>query len=456
MSLGDFIKDVFSDSLIYGASKAVTVLAGLITLPILSRFLSVEEIGFFDFYNTIIVLVSSLAFFGLDSVYGMVISGKSEVKEHRGLESSIIVILMIGVSLAFVLMLLLEEYIGVDMEALWLYFLLVLPSNILVMFYSNKAKWKREKTTYLFITIGRSFLVLFGVLLLSYSHLLSFQTYLILNVLFRLLILVALFFRGFIELEIPALQTISDLYRLSSYLGLIAVLYSALPFLERYLILNWLSSAELGRYTIMLKCASLLLIIATIFNTMWGPLSLQLKLNGNYMRKIFVMTIAYLYVLGVVIIGAYSDFILGFLVPGYDVEMSIKEIHIISLNTAVLSINNLIETDYLRLHRTSSLFKVHISTLLLGYFLSFFVDRLIDLLLLYSIVYSLRLLINTLLLYVYDRVLYSSIIPIVLAYLFIFNRGDDSTSMSIEVLVLIIFLTLNFIYAAINPKFKKW
>ena len=296
MSLGDFTKNVLSDSLIYGVSKAVTVLAGLITLPILSRFLRVEEIGFFDFYNTIIVLVSSLAFFGLDSVYGMIISGKSEVKELRDLEASIIVILMTGVSLAFLLMLFLEDYIGLDMGAIWLYFLLVLPSNILVMFYSNKAKWKRDKETYLFITIGRSILVLFGVLLLSYTGLLSFKSYLVLNVVFRLIILIFLMYTGFIELNTPSLRTISKLYRATSYLGLIAVLYALLPFLERFVVLNWLSSADLGRYTIILKCTSLLLIIATIFNTVWGPLSLQLKIDGNYLRKVFMITISYLYI----------------------------------------------------------------------------------------------------------------------------------------------------------------
>lgn len=455
MALKHFVKNLFSDTLVYGVSKAVTVLAGLVTIPILSRFLLVEEIGMFDFFNTIIVLISSLAFFGLDSTYGVIITGMSKIREDHQLESSIVVILLITVFASFTFMVLFQELIGIDMKELWSYFISVLPLNILVMFYSNKAKWKRDKGTYLFITIGRSILVLFGVLFLSYTGLLSFKSYLVLNVVFRLIILIFLMYTGFIELNTPSLRTISKLYRATSYLGLIAVLYALLPFLERFVVLNWLSSADLGRYTIILKCTSLLLIIATIFNTVWGPLSLQLKIDGNYLRKVFMITISYLYIYGVLLIGVKSDTILEFLVPGYNIEVPRFEIFLIGLNTAMLSVNSLIETDFLRIDRTATLLKIHLFTLGVGFVLSFNVVSLVDILVLYSIVYALRLVLNTVMLYNYDKVLYSSIVPIAV-FIILLLSFENVLEHIVRVLT---FLSIAFIinvgYVTINPKFTR-
>lgn len=454
MILSHFIRNVFSDTIVYGVSKAITVLAGLVTLPILSRFLLVEEIGLFDYYNTAIVLVSSVAFFGLDSIYGLVITGNSKIRNDLHLESSILIIVLSGVLASFLIMLVFRKHIGIDIEVLWTYFVFVLPLNVLVLFYSNKAKWKRNKGVYLFITIGRALSILCGVLFLSKTGLLSLKTYLMLNILFRLVILVTLYCKKFIAWNPPSLQTISKLYRLASYLGFIAVSYALLPFLERLLVLDRLSAADLGRYTVMLKCTSLLLLVATIFNTVWGPLSLQLKIDGNYMRKVFIVTISYCYIFGVLLVGSFYDEILGFLVPGYAIDIGSSEIFLAGLNTAILSVNNLLETDFLRLNRTDTLFKLHIFTLAIGLVLSFYVDSLEEILSLYCIVYSLRLVFNSIILYLYDSILYSSFIPILLSFVLLLNLDYALGNMAIVVAFFIVAFVINVSYVTIDPKLK--
>ena len=67
LSVKEKVKFLFRDSLFFGGLKAVSMLFPLLTIPILTRYFSVENYGLYDSLIVLANLVAAFLVFGQDS-----------------------------------------------------------------------------------------------------------------------------------------------------------------------------------------------------------------------------------------------------------------------------------------------------------------------------------------------------------------------------------------------------
>lgn len=148
-----------------------------------------------------------------------------------------------------------------DNNNLILLIILQIPFFILINFSQNILKWTFQKSKFIIISVGSSFVILVGLILAFY-----FFEFTIL-----FLELLGLFFVRKWLCKVYKFTMIKDLVKYGYPFGIISLITAGLPFAERVIVLNSLSVYELGLYSIALKLTFFISLPIQAFQTAWGP-----------------------------------------------------------------------------------------------------------------------------------------------------------------------------------------
>jgi O-antigen/teichoic acid export membrane protein len=290
------------DSVLYGAASAISKAFSLITFPILARHLSVIEYGVLDYFLVLTSLLTIFFVFGQDSAVARFFYEYNDVENRKQLISQSLIFQLTGLALLLPLFWLFANGISLrlvktpDSVFLFRIVLLHMPFLVVINFSQNLLKWTFSRARFLTMSLGsalmQSIFLVVAVLVFDVG---------IAGVLVFSLATSALF--GAIGLTFIRHWFIlpTDLRHLRTMLpfaipiGVICVIGAFSPAMERLLTLSLLGAEQLGLYAAGAKLAMLIGLLASAFQTAWGPFWLSLYkqadagLTFNWVFKSFAL-----------------------------------------------------------------------------------------------------------------------------------------------------------------------
>lgn len=267
-NLSFLVKDAF----IYGGAIFINAVFMLLTIPVLTKNLSINEYGIVDLFLTFLTFLVILFVFGQDSaVARFFYEYKSRRKRKKIISESLYFQILFVVFFLPLVYFLLLFYLDEDITLLLL-IILQIPFFMLINFSQNILKWTFQKGKFIIISVGSSFIVLLGLILGFYFFEFSirevFYVYLVSRIIFGLL---GLFFVRKWLCKIYRFTIIKELIKYAYPFGIISLITIGLPFAERVIVLDSLSTYELGLYSIALKLTFFVALPIQAFQTAWGP-----------------------------------------------------------------------------------------------------------------------------------------------------------------------------------------
>lgn len=287
-SIGERLKFLIKDSVIYGGISSASKFLHIFLLPILTRLLSQEDYGIYDTLLIISNFALVLIIAGTDSSVARFFYETKDEEDKKELISQTLFI-EIGLSFLFSFILwigsdlILRFYFGSNIYAIELKILIIsLPFIALVRFTQNVLKWIFKRKEFLFVSSG------------------SIITTILLSIVFVTLISPEIKYLFYAQLLSMSIYASVGLYCCREYLKfpvslntIIPQLKFGLPFtanniitafvpaLDRYFISTFLGLGTLGVYAVGNKISQLSQIAINGFQIAWGPLAYSIMHEKN-------------------------------------------------------------------------------------------------------------------------------------------------------------------------------
>lgn len=282
-SVGRRLQFLAKDSVIYGLGAALNKAITLITFPLLARHFSVQDFGIIDLLNTLVVLVITLLVFGQDSAVARYFYEHDDTVIRRQVVSQSLAFQLGILALVVPPLLMLSGplstllKLGAEGESIVRLMILQVPFFLLINFSQGILKWTFRRWPFLFISVGSTVTTLIGLLLaLKFSNLSVvdlFTIYLAVRAIFGLAGV------WFVRQWITWPAGLGHLRRLIPFavpFGIVCVISSTLPFIERNAVVALIGTEALGIFAAGAKVAMLIGIVINAFETSWGPFSLSI------------------------------------------------------------------------------------------------------------------------------------------------------------------------------------
>ncbi len=345
------IKFLFKDSFVYGGASAISKAFSLIIFPILIKNFTVSEYGTLDFLSALSSFLLIFLIFGQDSNVARFYYDFQTDKEKKDLISQ---------SLFFQLLFsfLLIPFLWFNSEIIIQYFfnnlkinvyfkiiLIQIPSLILINFSQNILKWTFNKKKFLIISLGYTFIQTIILFLIVNFKKINIIDYLLMNCILSYIFgIIGLYFTKQ-WLTIPkTFNIIRNTFSFSFSYGIICIITSLLPTLERSLTLNILGTHSLGIYATSIKIAMLIGLLVNAFQTAWGPFSLSIFKEKDTIQTYNLVLKFYtiLLVLSIILVSTFSKIILFTLAP-IEYQNAYLYIFTICLSISIQSIISIFE-----------------------------------------------------------------------------------------------------------------
>ncbi|MDN5076930.1 oligosaccharide flippase family protein [Aliarcobacter butzleri] len=339
------LRFLFKDSVIYGGAIIINAIFMLLTIPILTKNLTVNEYGIVDLFLTLLTFLVIIFVFGQDSsVARFFYEYKSIRKKKKIISESLYFQLLVTILFLPIVYFLLRVNFE-DNNNLILLIILQIPFFILINFSQNILKWTFQKSKFIIISVGSSFVILVGLILAFYffefTIYVVFYIYFISRIVFGLL---GLFFVRKWLCKVYKFTMIKDLVKYGYPFGIISLITAGLPFAERVIVLNSLSAYELGLYSMALKLTFFISLPIQAFQTAWGPFVYSNFKNEqmyglfNYVFKIYCIILLLLLLL----LDFMKKYIISILSSQDYLEAS-SIVFFLALSIVILAIGNILE-----------------------------------------------------------------------------------------------------------------
>jgi O-antigen/teichoic acid export membrane protein len=288
MALGERLRFLVGDSVVYGGAAAASKALALITFPILTHHFSVVEFGLIDLFNVFAGFLAILVVFGQDSAVARLFSEQPDDQSRREMVSQSLAF-QLGLAALFLLpVFFLSDLVAgrlsdapVGRQCLLLV-LAQVPFLVLLNFARNLLKWTFSRGPFMWLSLGvvaANALALVAavtffdirvetVFIMSLGVQAGFGLYGIF--LIRRWLIVPSHFdylRQLIPFALP--------------LGLICSVAAFTPALERIVIKSLFGGHDVGLYAAGAKVAMLMALVVQAFQTAWGPFSLAIHKEHN-------------------------------------------------------------------------------------------------------------------------------------------------------------------------------
>lgn len=283
LSLRDRLKFLARDAAIYGGAGALNKAFALVTFPLLARHFSVEDYGLIDLLNTAVVLLSTFLVFGQDSAVARFFYEHRELPQRRQIISQSLcfqaAFLLLLVPVLWVLAGPVSAQISsaADSKILLRLMILQAPFFLLINFSQNILKWTFARSKFLAVSIGSTVFttlaLLAGVVVFDITVTGVFLVYLVTRAIFGLLGL--WFVREWLTFP-SQWRFLREMMPYAIPFGIIGLASTAMPTMERGLILSMLDRHHLGLFAAGAKVAALIGLPINAFQIAWGPFSLAI------------------------------------------------------------------------------------------------------------------------------------------------------------------------------------
>jgi O-antigen/teichoic acid export membrane protein len=306
------LKFLFKDTVIYGGASAISKLFGILTFPVMARYFSIEDYGTIDAYNVLSALLVTLLVFGLDSSVARYFYQYEEVKEKKTVVSEALVVQIVLVFISIPFLFYFSDNISKfysrrnDVKPLTNLIIWQIPFSLMINFSGNILKWNFKRTRYLIIQLGSTFFyvgsILIGIYFFKINIVDVFKIYLIIRLIFGVVGMI--FIANWLTVDLR-FNKIRPLLQYGAPYGVICVITSVLPALDRYFINEYLTRYDLGLYAAGTKVAYLIQFPIYAFQMAWGPFYLSLFKDPNASKtynKVFSLFTIFICSVGLLII----------------------------------------------------------------------------------------------------------------------------------------------------------
>jgi O-antigen/teichoic acid export membrane protein len=295
---------LLKDSVLYGGASALSKAFALITFPLLARGLSVTDYGVLDYCLVLASLLTIFFVFGQDSAVARYFYDFENAEDQSQLITQSLIFQFAWLVVLLPIMWLSAEWWTrwiidtADGASLGRIIILKLPFLLLINFSQNLLKWTFARLNFLILSLGYS-LFQVGVLIISIK---VFETgvlgilkaSLISDLIFGTLGLI--YVRKWV-VRPKTFQHLANLIPFAFPYGIICIMSTFSPTLERIIISNLFGYEQLGYYAVATKIAMLIALAVRAFQTAWGPFAISLYQQEdaiqtyNSVLKIFSLSI---------------------------------------------------------------------------------------------------------------------------------------------------------------------
>lgn len=274
---------LLKDSFLYGGAAAVSKAFSLITFPLMARHFTVAEYGIIDYFLVLASLLGVFFIFGQDSAVARFFYEYEDTFARRQLITQSLVFQIAGLGILLPPLWVGADWVAqfvIDTDQRTIYFrivLLQLPSILLINFSQNLLKWTFQRAKFLIMSLGftivQASLLLIAVLVFNVGITGVLLVSLATSVFFAV---IGLFFVRVWLTRPVDFHYLHEMLLFAIPYGVIGLLATFLPTLERSLTDSLLGAEELGLYAAATKIAMLIGLFVGAFQTAWGPFSFAL------------------------------------------------------------------------------------------------------------------------------------------------------------------------------------
>jgi len=298
MQTRSYIKQLFSESLIYGLSRVAIKLVNIFIVPLYTRFFSPEEYGLLGLITNGIFLFTILLILGMDSATAVFFWAKEDKVEQKKTIStwfwiqtvtSVIVLPIIILSSGWL------ENILHQQEGVSFYFILgglilffSLPSEILMNWLRLQRKPKELFLYSVSISILLISLNLFFIVKMNFGFKGILYSQVITAVIGTLATVIAM--RDWLSLKYFSAEYFKKMFRFSSPLIPAAIASWLITSSAVYFINHFLDSSQAGIYQVGSILASGMGMLILAFQMAWGPFALSIQRKEGA-KKIYALVL---------------------------------------------------------------------------------------------------------------------------------------------------------------------
>jgi len=309
---------LFKDLFFFGGLKAISLVFPFVTIPILTRYLSVEDYGFFDSLSVISGFLTLFLVLGQDSAVARWFYQVEDLVSRKKVISESLVIQLIFIFLVVTILLIFNKqasYFYFNNPDLSKYFVIIIIHSaflLLINFTVNILKWTFDRRKFAILSVLEPFLLFCSLLSVVFFKL-NLYNYLILNLLSSIIsAFTGLFFCSKWLLFSKEIKFLKKLFIYGAPLGVISSISAFMPLIDRKIIIDFLGMENLGIYGLAYKIAGFILILDGIFHMAWGPFSLSIfkEKDAERIYNIVLKAFTIIMVFFIVILLAFSDFLI--------------------------------------------------------------------------------------------------------------------------------------------------
>lgn len=301
---------------VYGGIGLLSKLVGFISIPLLTLHLDIGEYGALEFFYTLSYLLVVILIFGQDAALARYFYESKSIDDQQSLVSSSLLFQLLLVILVIMGLWFIAEkmsYFLINVSGRLIFFQLVLlqvPFLLIIDFCAGLLKWAMARTAFVVLTIGFSFFQLITLVATIVIFELNIYSALVANFFASFLFaIVGLFLvRNWICWPKNFLY-LKKLLPFALPLGIVSIIISIQPIVERALIDQYIGLEALGVYALANKILLIVILVFSAFQSAWGPFSMT-SLNKNYATETRNLVVKIFCSLGcafVLLIGLFSD-----------------------------------------------------------------------------------------------------------------------------------------------------
>jgi len=301
---------------VYGGVGLLSKLVSFISIPLLTFHLNIGEYGALEFFYTLSYLLVVILIFGQDAALARYFYESKSIDDQQSLVTSSLSLQLLLAALVVTGFWLIAEkisYFLINVADRLIFFQLVLlqvPFLLIIDFCAGLLKWAMARTAFVVLTVGFSFFQLFTLVATIVIFELNIYSALVANFFASFLFaIVGLFLirnwlcwpKNFLHLK--------KLLSFALPLGIVSIIISIQPIVERALIDKYIGLEALGVYALASKILLIVALVFSAFQSAWGPFSMT-SLNKNYAtetRDLVAKLFCSLGCVFVLLIGLFSD-----------------------------------------------------------------------------------------------------------------------------------------------------
>ena len=273
------IKSLLKDSVIYGIGNAITAFYQLLLIPILSKSLSVEIFGEYNYFSSVNAIIVTIVIFGMDSAVVRFYYEKEDLVYRKQVFSNgILFQILAGILLISAYSLFSDFFyqsfkISNNQVGYFKMVLLGVPFLAFTRYFQNWFKWTFQPKKFVAITFGFVVTNIAIIFYLKFTNSLSLANVLLVNTLTQIFAaaLGLLWTRKYFIFQFNSRLTRSLLIYSIPFVFMLFV-SSMRSNIDRLFIKDYISEFQLGIYTFIQRLSLIVSLFTTAFDIAVGPL----------------------------------------------------------------------------------------------------------------------------------------------------------------------------------------